>query len=935
MPISWQVVIGLVVAGIAFFSVGGFCIILWVARWRHRRALATLSTASDRRLSRYPNGHLTFTDEDFASIPRARNKLRRPVRMPNGGPPSYVNLSSSEHIQHPPVARVSSAPTFVENSDRNLSQQRSWSLPRRLARSNSIPLVKMSPITEAPMLVKGGLKIIEGVHRPHLYKGLEGSAEVNESTINLMKSEVDKSPELIPRALFSDKPRSVSFGQIAHISLLSPEQRNKRASVQDGEKRRRPLIMPRSTSLCNQEPGNAPTHPIPPLPTEVAQSRLLKKASITGALSDREASTYSLLSGGTSIIDAHTSKSFSKAETDQTSINLVTSSMPGLAPLTWSTKHSVSSIWEAPGMDRALSPLQVAKSPEVRPVFETQQSFRASIQTTLPSSKSSGLSMSLLDQALSTTASNVTLNKGGSPVSPKNRLQPPKDTKKGSRLSFPPRSPLRRNPPRAVSDEIQSKRSSVSVLQVISGNEGSPMHNPIAVRPLSIATENPFEWKPRISMKPGRPSSKKDRKVGHKRQNCVRISNLPSVSPSPVAFGIMSKEPKRPLQDHIQPPPRFSLPPTTDQPNWPIRPPSRVTFDPQISPSTPTPAPRRASRTSIAKAPTFTQLSTPGGSFSLGNLTLDETSPPLSSPKIRAGANPNRHQKILSDPGNAELSAPFTPKKPRRNQPDVPSPSEKGVAAAAIEKRNAKHVGIPPPSNRLFPFPSPPHLISSSSPTGPSVSPIVSPIRGPRALPISSSCHQHRSSTLRVSKSTVLGNRISDPRQSELCKSVAALRRMNSEISSTCSHISDGTHKDGINSKRASFIFLHEEPGEPPKDRKKGHGRYLSLGSSPSRSLKKRDSEEGLSPLAKTMQEEVRRVHKGGYGHDRSESCEIIESLLTRRREGTVKGPRDMPTRDGLGMSRMSTEKRRSVCCRHGTRESVSSMYDERGFLRT
>ena len=932
MTVSWQVVIGLVVGGIAFLSVGGFCIILWIARWRHRRALARLSAASDRRLSRYPNGHLTFTDEDFASIPRTRNKLRRPVRMPYGGPPSYANLASSEHIQHPPMARVCSAPTFDGDSDRRYSQQLSWPLPPRLARSSSIPLVKMSPITEAPMLNNRSSKIIEGVRPLRTYRGVEGSINFHGDIMQTVKPEENKSPELVPKALFSDKPRSVSFSHVAHAGTSFPEQRDEKGVT---ERQRRPSTMPRSISLCNQEPGNAPTQPIPPLPTEVAKSRLLKNAATTGTRSDHEASTYSLLSGGTSIIDAYTSKSFSRAKTDQTSVSLVTPSVSRLATKTMATKQSINTLWEAPRMDRAPSPPQVAKSPEVRPKFEHQRSFRASIQNTLPSSGSSGLSMSLLDQALSTTASTVTLNKDGSPVFSKDRLQPPQDAKKGSILSFPPKSPLRRNPTRVVSDEIKSKRSSASILQAISGNEGSPMHNPIAIRPLSIPTENPFEWNPRMPMKPGKPSTKRDAKVGHKRQNCVRISNLPSANPSPVAFRAMPEEPERPPVDHTQPPPRFSLPPVNDQPNWPIRPPSQVTFDPQIPPSTPTPAPRRASRINVAKAPIFTQLWTPSNSFSLGDLTVDGYSQPLSLPKARAGSNPNRRQKILPDPGNTESFSLFTPQKTRQNHPIVPSPSEKGVpAAAAMEKRNKSRAWLPPPSNRFFPFPSPPHPVRSSSPTGPSASPILSP-RGPRALPVSSDSQHHRSSTAKSSKPTLSGHRISDPRQSELCKSIATLRRMNSEISSTCSQISDGTHKYGTNSKCASLILLHEELGESPKDHRKGRGRYLSLGSSPSKSPRRRDSEEGLSPLAKAMQEEVRRVHKNGYGHEHSESCEIIEDLLAGRRGGKVKGPREMPAGDALGVVCTPTKSSRGIHSGNRTRDSVGSMYDERGFLRT
>ena len=886
MAISWQVIIALIIGGIASLSVGGFCLILWIARWRHRRALARLSAASDRRLSRYPNGHLTFTDDDFTSLPRARNRLRRPTRIPYRGPPNYANLSSNERIQQPPMARVSSAPVINSYNATVQDQQHSWPLPKRLTRSSSIPLAKMTAITEAPSPHPGTPKASTRMRNLGTYRGIamQCKAPHNGDHHGLRIVSNDSTRDLLPKALFSEKPRSVSFSHLTYRPTSQSVPSGGAARASAATDRAQPSFMPRSSSLCNQQPGEAPTQPIPPLPTDILHSRFLQKAAATDIVSDGRLSTPS---GFTSILDDQASKFLSGADADETSVDIIATPVPDARPKTLEVERSTSSIWDAPGMDRAPSPLQVAKSPLVRPKIEHQRSFRASIQNTLPSSGSSGLSVSLVDQAFSTTTSVATLGIDRSPTYMKKKLCAPDELKSNSRLSFPPRSPLRRHPIRTISDEVRVKRSSASALQIISGNEGSPMHNPIGARPLSIATENPFEWDPRMSMKPGKPSSKRDRKVAHKRQNCMRISNLQSVAPSPVKFGAVPEERTEIRQKQKQSPLRFSMPPVPHQPNWPIRPPSRVTFDPQIPPSTPTPAARRSSKINQAKAPVFTDLSTPP--FSLGDLIVDTTEKPMTPHRGRAGANPNRHQKILSDPGNDKSFGLFTPQKVNGNyQGTMTSSSEQTGRMTIIEKRASADFFITQPSSRLFPFPSPPHAIRSSSPTSANVSPIRSP-QGPRALPLSTTLRhpQARGPRVRVSKPSLPGNRLSDPRHSELCKSIATLRRMNSDISS-CSRVS-GSTKDGGGSKRTS-ILVSQDDAESPKDRKKGHGRYLSLGSSHSKSPKKRDSEEGLSPLAKTMQEEVRN-----FRHGRGDSCELIEGLLTGRSERVVRGPREMP----------------------------------------
>lgn len=71
-----------------------------------------------------------------------------------------------------------------------------------------------------------------------------------------------------------------------------------------------------------------------------------------------------------------------------------------------------------------------------------------------------------------------------------------------------------------------------TILRDISGNQTSQDRRPTNSRPASIASENPFHWD-RNSLQTGLSyglrSTPGSQRKGHKRQNCVRISNIPAV----------------------------------------------------------------------------------------------------------------------------------------------------------------------------------------------------------------------------------------------------------------------------------------------------------------------------------------------------------------------------------------------------------------------
>jgi hypothetical protein len=73
-----------------------------------------------------------------------------------------------------------------------------------------------------------------------------------------------------------------------------------------------------------------------------------------------------------------------------------------------------------------------------------------------------------------------------------------------------------------------------AVLRDVPGNQTSSILHLVSSRPASVASENPFHWDRnglQTGLSPVLKASPESQHKGHKRQNCVRISNLPAVDP--------------------------------------------------------------------------------------------------------------------------------------------------------------------------------------------------------------------------------------------------------------------------------------------------------------------------------------------------------------------------------------------------------------------
>ena len=938
-------IFGLAAGGALLFVIVGATTAIMIGRRKHKRSLMLMNARGARRLSGYPGGHVSMSDYDWPSMSRRRT-LRSSSRVPTGYPRFYTPIASRESLsRHQGVTRPPRALASETTLPDPNVQQASWPLPRRLTRSNILPLAQVKGQNMSPVTERASVKLVNAspspnnVHAQRSQIGLKhGVQRVHDvalptgipldSPISNMSSNTAQA--LTPKPLFHDKQRSASLGTLSQIS--DKTKRSGLYVVDSKAAEARHSGLPRSTSLYAQKVAMAPNEPLPPLPPlPLHVTKLRSFHSIRSPTEHRE-SGHSLLSGDTSILDNRGSKCFSQAETDLTSISMV-------SPTRWRSAglgivDDDDTRWSSKDITRSASPLEALKQANVRPQLKAQSSYRASIQHGLPRSGSSGLSLSLLDKSPFRHPSSETQNKDNQIRADEQNLNinqglVPKQSQRGGAS---PSSPLTRKSMINIYEDCKAKRSS-AVLQDVSGNQGSPLHDGVKSRPLSIATSNPFEWETEKHLKPGKPSAMKNRARGHKRNSCVRISNIPVYIPSPNSLQPTAEEPEEPLKKPTSAvAPAFIFGKSLQNPP-PLCPPSRLTFDPQL---TPTPKPRST------RLPQRTSMTEDSPTFSLLNLhnPNDSASPtPNRTIRFLSGANPNRRKPIFEAP-KAPAFTFSTPEKPDPNQRQsnllLQATADVGLSPIIVPQRsringdNNEEQGRetedsvpsqanPKPSSTLFPFPSPPHPH----------------LHGPRALPPTAWRRRSGSrSPTRIAKGNLNGSRTyaggsssSGRRASkDLRKSVMALRRMNSEAQQGLAY------QKRVDDSRARN-HSGDGKGEEKRDGNsgesaKGHKRYLSFGDEDDE-VGGKEEEEGLAPGAAgggsssptTMERRERE-------RERSESSQAFERVLRGGHMSTI---------DANNVFAMTTDGN----AHHTLDEHLemqlppgSLLYDENGFLK-
>ncbi|KAI4126294.1 MAG: hypothetical protein LQ338_003830 [Usnochroma carphineum] len=848
IQLNTPVIFGIGIGGAVFviFVVSAF--IIYILRRKHNALLTDISRDSDQRR----RAHFSITDEDVRRMPG----MQRIRPSPYSGSSGWAPVSSRES-----VAKKSLAPNPTDVDPVTGVPPWPVRIPRRLKKAPSspavrVPLAVLSPITEGSTNNTATSPSLSKVTEPETdmkTQPSQGTVKGDDPPLNCPRLDVS-SNKLKPKPLFHGQQRSFSHGVLtSKIARETDLQGSSPVSRDTAEFTKTQLArMRRSSSLCSQQPGQAPTIPIPPLPFELEGRKKPQPVQSPPKTSPRRISGNSLMSGNTSVLDEIASKSFSQADTDFTSISL---SSPPVSVSTYfglGISNENHPKWNFSRADRAASPLGAAKVGNIRPQVKQQHSFRASIHNSLPRSASSGLSMSLLDHN--------TPDRKVATSAAKSRLEIPgkADRNLSRQDKLPQASPLSKTNIFKISEDMRSKRASTSILQVVSGNQASPVKNPWVDRPTSIATDDPFRWDPKTSTQSGKPSAMKNgaRRQGHKRQSCVRISNIPIIIPSRNP-SIISKEDLQPtitplasplpsLLSHGQNPTKASNPKHTTGPQVPSRP----TFDPQL------PKGIRSSYSTTTTTNDDPHLTSPySPTFSM--IPLYSSPSPPSSPSSSLASTPTR--------------PPQTRNHPNRRRAIFPSTSHSGPLLSSSITPSDPPTTLEPPSPHpspdasrppsfLLSFPSPPHLrpaFASShnlaqppvlhrgtSPTKPTRSKRTSPVRGPRPLPSPSRHHHHNRVLKPSSYSPSLSPTHYSPRNSltnrrppsplkldMLRRSIMELRRMNSEIAHEAEK---GGHR--------RYLSLGEEEDDGDSITGGGEGRVKVKGP---REMGKRE-EEGL-----------------------------------------------------------------------------------------
>ncbi|KAL8912596.1 MAG: hypothetical protein Q9171_002398, partial [Xanthocarpia ochracea] len=582
VPTIWGIGAG------AFVAILTAIIVIFVQlRRRHKAPQEIIDRNSSQR-----RAHLSITDEDVRRMPG----MRRLRSTPYNHPPGWAPISSRESI-----AKKALTPNPADIDP--VTGLPPWPVrfPRRLKKSQSNPVVRLppaalSPITERSTNNTATSPSVSTATKPD--NGVKGQPNLN-SRVEVYRPSgrpsLDSSPGLLrPKPLFHGQQRSVSHGNLANPTF-------DRASTEDVELQSLQLArIPRSSSLCSQQPGQAPNIPVPPLPFELPVSMRAHSNKVATELSPQRVSGMSLLSGNTSVLDESVSRAFSHAETDFTSISLNSPLTPA-SPVGLGISTGIGPNWNFSRIDRSASPLSASKARNIRPQINQQHSFRASIHNSISRSASSCLSMPLQDRTSPNPKATLDPLNPTLKVPPPQRSRVPRPSHTGGLNVF------------QLNEDTKAKRASTSVLQTVSGNQSSPVKNPWTDRPSSIATEDPFRWDPKTSMQPGKPSAMKNPARRHKRQTCVRISNIPIIIPSsnPYRFSGAHQPSISPLTSPL-PSLSTNVSNYNSRPssNTSLHPPSLANFNPQLPEGirSPTKPPSKVPKENSPYSPTFSMI---------------------------------------------------------------------------------------------------------------------------------------------------------------------------------------------------------------------------------------------------------------------------------------------------------------------------------------
>ena len=525
--LSTVAVIGICVAVSVSFLLTGSVLAVWFLRIRDKRR-AHLTSSVRRGLSTYHRAHLSIDGTNYSHIQQPRASLRRSVQRPYGivteawaEVPSQESLSPQQMSsieEQPEIDESVPAPKRRKSLRQNLygnlhnvpKTRRQKRIDRAIAQ-NSLPLSPLSAITE-----------------------FTDQSESTSPTAAELPTSI--TPRETPEKLHLGRPcgRPASIQWPLPPALCRPEEAP--TTVLESIPARKSILI-RKGSLDNtyqfERPGigrslsavsaisDAPAGPLPPLPLKNVQRYSRQDVETT------RRSNASLDTIGSSVLGSIINSPTHTIEYDPATPHIDLSS-PGL--------HQFSPARPRGGNTAITVGMAAGKRAEPSTATgSATHSFRASIgeQTTLRNVSNSRSvdrsdqrfkNMHLFDSSLKTIdASSWRSDLPSRSVSHRSTLSP----------SLP--APVARRPYNITSLRHTMFESQTS----IDKRSSNPIERPAGEiltgsprqlappRPASVASGNPYQW----DLRP--PSlfavSPLTLRKGHKRQNCVRISNLPPI----------------------------------------------------------------------------------------------------------------------------------------------------------------------------------------------------------------------------------------------------------------------------------------------------------------------------------------------------------------------------------------------------------------------
>ena len=753
------VIVGVATGGVILLCTIAIFVIRLVLRIKHERELTRIATEIEGRLSRVSSSFMDISDDDVARMPGTSAAVQRSLQ-PQQNKMSSPRIRPRGMVESRPVMKSLERVKASSRSERDVSEPvQSWPLPRRLTRSDGTPFAN-PPISSTSLRKRLDDKPYfsrKAIER----KDPQGAFA--HSNQNRMTPVDQSNVELKPRPLFHGHQHSKS-------QITSPQsaQTDVAAVSQDVDtKDFAPKDIPRtrhirSSSVCSQDPGAVPTHMLPPLPFEMLPNGNRNMKSPTDF-----SACESLFSDNTSVLNDEESRVLSEAETDLTSIGIA--SPYALTPASKSPKGKLG-LWDAAALQEKANFAQASKNPSLRPNLNTSKSFRGSIQYTLPSNRSSGLSMSLLDHA-SNGGSNCNSPRDQSAAEPKSKLSPIYRTdRRKPDPGISHSSPLRNVNVSEHTASPKGKRASFSALKQITGNEGGPIMSVEDKRTSSTIAEDPFDV--RTSIPPATNKRGSNAEEVQKNRQTLRLSPLRRPS-SPVTAGADRAGDSAKTSGTVIQEPQYG--------ERSIHPPSKPTFDLQFSP-------HRGRLSTLGHTPPFSPTV---ATFSYYE-GYDDSSPesviatPTKKPSRRASSS-NRLS-VFDNPFTTSWRLPSAPSEQNMDS------STKDLEPQRPQEQMSENDPDSRPSSFLFDFPNPPKQNTYPSRRGPKTP--IRGIHGPRPLPLDlhrpSRRRSKRSSSHSPSKSPSQSpTRSPSARISKLYgtspnfdlrRSIMTLRRQNSEV---------------------------------------------------------------------------------------------------------------------------------------------------------